>query len=70
MSGGLMMRVMGFMLDRLRIEEAVQRQRADDEEDGDGVTTKSEHETTRVNVEILEDAPYRCQESGMPNLCT
>jgi hypothetical protein len=66
MGGGLMMRVMGFMLDRLRIEEAVQKQRADDDEEGDGFTMESQHDTTHVNSESLEDAPYRCQESGTP----
>lgn len=60
----LMMRVMGFMLDRLCIDEAVQKQGADDDEEGDGFTTESEHKTTRVNGEMLEEAPYRCQDGN------
>lgn len=64
MGRGLMVRVVRLVLDRLRIDEPVQKQRADDDEEGDGFPTESRHDTTRVNGTMLVDTSHRCQDGG------
>ena len=60
----LVVRMVPLMLDRLRVRQAVEGQRRDKDEQGEGFSTKEAHHATSSNAGMLVNQPRRCQDGG------